>query len=74
MRGQFVEDVDRLVLLELHDGVCGICGEDVDPFSYHVDHVVPLVQGGFHNYVNTQPAHPRCNLRKARLERTEVSV
>lgn len=60
----FVEDVDRLVVLELDDGVCGVCGRDVDPFDYHVDHIVPLALGGQHSYANSQVAHPRCNLRK----------
>jgi 5-methylcytosine-specific restriction endonuclease McrA len=60
----FVESVEELVLLELDDGVCGICGEDVDPFNFEVDHIYPLSRGGFHNYENTQPAHPLCNRKK----------
>lgn len=64
LREAFVEPVIPLVVLELHDGVCGICGHDVDPFAFDVDHVVPLARGGFHNYANTQPAHPVCNRRK----------
>jgi 5-methylcytosine-specific restriction endonuclease McrA len=59
-----IEHVDPLVVLELHDGVCGICGEDVDPFDYHVDHIVPLSRGGYHNLTNSQPAHPFCNISK----------
>lgn len=58
------EHVDSLVVLELADGACGICGEDVDPFDFHVDHITPLSQGGLHNLVNTQPAHPLCNRQK----------
>lgn len=58
-----VEHVDRLVLLERDDGVCGICGDDVDPLDYH--HVVALVNGGEHSYANTRVAHPLCNARKA---------
>ncbi len=66
--GLFVEDVYPLVLLEMDDGVCGICGEDVDPLDFHVDHVIPLARGGEHSYANTQAAHPACNLSKnARL-------
>lgn len=65
LRGQGVEHVDRLVVLERHDGVCGICGEDVDPFRFHVDHIVPLSRGGAHSYANTQPAHALCNQRKS---------
>ncbi len=60
----YVELVDELVLLEMDDGVCGICGEDVDPFAYEVDHIVPIARGGDHSYANTQPAHGTCNRRK----------
>lgn len=63
-RGAHVEHVEALVVLERADGVCGICGEDVDPLDFHVDHVVPLARGGEHSYANTQPAHPRCNKSK----------
>lgn len=61
---QFVEVVDPLMLLEIHDGICGICGNDVDPFDYEMDHVIPLVRGGFHAYSNMQLAHRTCNRRK----------
>lgn len=60
----YVEDVETLVLLEMDDGVCGICGDDVDPFDFHVDHVIPMSRGGEHSYANTQVAHPLCNKRK----------
>jgi 5-methylcytosine-specific restriction endonuclease McrA len=63
-RDAFVEDVHELVVLEMDDGVCGICGEDVDPFDFHVDHVIPLAKGGEHSYANVQTAHPACNVRK----------
>jgi 5-methylcytosine-specific restriction endonuclease McrA/biotin operon repressor len=62
--GQYVERVESLVVLERADGVCGICGQDVDPLRFHVDHVVPLSRGGVHAYSNVQPAHPSCNVRK----------
>lgn len=60
----FVEEVESLVVLEMDDGVCGICGSDVDPFNFHVDHIIPLALGGLHTYQNTQPAHPNCNRAK----------
>lgn len=63
-RTQMVEFVSPLVVLERDDGVCGICGGDVDPFDWHLDHIVPLSRGGEHSYANTQPSHPACNLRK----------
>jgi 5-methylcytosine-specific restriction endonuclease McrA len=63
-RGAFVENVSPLVVLEIDDGMCGICGKDVDPLNFHVDHIVPLARGGEHSCANTQVAHPTCNQRK----------
>lgn len=63
-RGLAIEHIDRLVVLEMTDGACGICGEDVDPTDWQMDHVWPLALGGQHAYHNLQPAHPLCNLRK----------
>lgn len=60
---QFIEDVDPKVVYETHGGRCGICGEFISG-DFHVDHVKPLARGGMHGYINTQPAHPSCNLRK----------
>lgn len=63
-RNVFVEYVHPLVVLELADGVCGICGTDVDPGQFEVDHAEPISRGGEHSYANTQPAHRLCNSRK----------
>ena len=63
-RAAHVEHVDRDLVFVLADGICGICGTSADPWSFHVDHIVPLSKGGAHSYANTQPAHPACNWRK----------
>ena len=63
-REAFVEDVRELVLLEMDDGLCHVCGEDVDPLGFEVDHVIPLSWGGEHSYANTAVAHSSCNRRK----------
>lgn len=60
---QFIEDVDPTVVYEMHGGMCGICEEFIVG-DFHVDHVIPLSKGGFHGYINCQPAHPTCNLVK----------
>lgn len=64
--------IDPLVVLELADGICGYCGEDVDPFDFHVDHAVSLAEGGLHNYDNTRPAHPVCNGRDGAATRERL--
>lgn len=67
-RDQFIEQVDPQTVYDMHGGRCGICAEFIEG-DFHVDHVVPLARGGMHGYVNVQPAHPACNVRKgARLE------
>jgi 5-methylcytosine-specific restriction endonuclease McrA len=63
--GRFVEDVDRDVLFQRDQGVCGICGKPIHTADFQVDHIVPLARGGEHSYANTQVAHPKCNLIKA---------
>lgn len=65
-RGAFVEQVYALVVLEDCDGVCGLCGEDVDPLDFEVDHVRGLADGGAHAYYNVQVAHPYCNGSKGK--------
>jgi 5-methylcytosine-specific restriction endonuclease McrA len=62
------EPVRRLAVYKRDGGICHICGKDVDPSRFHVDHIVPLSRGGRHTYANVALAHPRCNYRKgARL-------
>jgi 5-methylcytosine-specific restriction endonuclease McrA len=50
----------------------GICGGDVDPLRFEVDHIVPISQGGDHSYPNVQAAHPRCNKIKGARVPEEV--
>lgn len=51
-------------------GLCGLCGERVDPFTADhmmlgcLDHVIPLAVGGTHERANLQLAHRRCNASK----------
>lgn len=61
IRGSFVEAVDRNILYQRDTGRCGICGEQVDPKDFHIDHIKPVALGGEHSYANTRIAHPRCN-------------
>ena len=64
-RGRFVEVVDRRKVYAQASGICGICHHSIRfEEDWHVDHIVPLARGGEHSYVNTQPAHARCNVMK----------
>lgn len=60
---QFIENVDPEIVYDMHGGMCGICEEFIQD-DFHVDHRIPLSKGGLHGYINCQPAHPICNLRK----------
>jgi 5-methylcytosine-specific restriction endonuclease McrA len=59
-----IETVIRAVVFDRDGGLCGLCGEPVDPTRYDLDHIVPLKHGGEHSYANVQLAHPVCNMRK----------
>jgi 5-methylcytosine-specific restriction endonuclease McrA len=62
--GGAVWERDRLLALERDDGICGLCGEDVDPFDYTLDHITPISAGGLHDPDNVQVAHRSCNSAK----------
>jgi 5-methylcytosine-specific restriction endonuclease McrA len=63
-RDGFVEHVSALVVLEVSDGICGICGEHIELADFQLDHVLSLVGGGEHSYQNVQAAHRSCNQQK----------
>ncbi len=44
------------------DGCCAYCGEALD--KYHIDHVVPIAQGGIHEPSNWALSCPSCNYGK----------
>lgn len=46
-------------------GMCGICGGQVDPNNWHMDHIYPISKGGSHTYDNVRVTHPTCNLQKS---------
>lgn len=48
------------------DGLeCHLCGVDVDPQDWHLEHVIPLALGGTDCLDNAAVAHPSCNLSKS---------
>ena len=40
------------------------CGKDGWEMAFHVDHVIPIAQGGPDTLENVRPSHARCNLDK----------
>jgi 5-methylcytosine-specific restriction endonuclease McrA len=63
-KDNWIEDVDRQIVLERDEGICHICSDPVDPNEWHLDHVVPLSKGGTHEYANVAVSHPFCNESK----------
>ena len=63
-KGKFVESIDRIVVWERDNGLCGICGKWVTFESFTIDHIIPFSRGGLHCYNNVQIAHSKCNNRK----------
>jgi 5-methylcytosine-specific restriction endonuclease McrA len=60
-RAVWVEAIVPLAVYELADGICWMCGEDVPPDRYDIDHVIPLAAGGEHSYENVRLACMKCN-------------
>lgn len=59
-----VEPIDRNLVWERDQGICGICKEFVKG-KWQMDHIIPLSLGGAHLYSNVQVSHPRCNILKS---------
>lgn len=69
------DHIDHLTLFNLHNWICNICKEAIDPrlrfpniMAATVEHVIPLCKGGTHTWDNTRPAHAKCNFEKGASE------
>lgn len=52
-------------------GICHICSLPIKTGeSWHLDHVIALIEGGENRESNLGPAHGHCNLAKANGEKT----
>lgn len=68
------DNIDALLLFDLHGWICYLCREKIDK-KYRcpdwraatIEHVVPLASGGTHTWDNVVPAHLKCNLNKSDL-------
>ncbi len=56
-------NVNIAKLVELWDGLCGICRQTVDD-KFEIDHIKPLSKGGLHDQSNLQLTHQFCNRSK----------
>jgi 5-methylcytosine-specific restriction endonuclease McrA len=66
--------MQRRAIYERDNGRCGICGNNVDPVDFHIDHIHPISKGGTDDPENLQCSHPHCNTRKAARIKTVVTL
>jgi 5-methylcytosine-specific restriction endonuclease McrA len=66
------DDIDHLILFELHGWMCWVCKHIISPhlrmpnnMAATVEHIIPLCKGGTHTWDNVAPAHAVCNFSKA---------
>lgn len=45
-------------------GLCAYCGLGLDPWNWHLDHVLAIAKGGGHTEDNVVASCPRCNMKK----------
>jgi hypothetical protein len=63
-RGSAAEPVSRRAVWERDGGRCHLCGHPVELDAMHLDHLVPISQGGEHRMANVAAAHAFCNLSR----------
>jgi 5-methylcytosine-specific restriction endonuclease McrA len=76
IRGNGYESYTLEQVLEKHGAMCHLCETPIDlmlprkigvegwEYGLHLDHIVPLVNGGPDTLENVAPAHAICNLEK----------
>ena len=57
-------DGGREWVFDKSNGVCHHCGCELDINDFHVDHLLPIAQGGFSHNDNLVASCPPCNWRK----------
>lgn len=61
-----ISQTTRAIVWFNNKGLCGMCGEPVDPCEMHVDHITPRSLSGPDTADNLRPTHPACNLGRPR--------
>lgn len=61
--GHVSPDIEE-VLWEKQKGICKYCPRSLDGSGFHLEHMIPLSRGGFHDDANLCLSCPECNWRK----------
>lgn len=54
--------------------ICRLCGGAIESGDVHIDHIVPVANGGRSELSNLQVAHSKCNIKKGRKNWPEVAT
>jgi 5-methylcytosine-specific restriction endonuclease McrA len=80
LRGNTTTKYTEQQVLDLYGSNCHLCGEPIDlqaprsprfanwQLGLHIDHLVPVANGGSDDIENVKPAHAVCNLKKGNKE------
>ena len=70
-QGNATEAYDRDSIFKRDNGVCYLCFSEIDrelrhphPYSFSIDHILPISKGGGDTPSNVKSAHLRCNMVK----------
>ncbi len=56
---------ETIELLNRQNGLCPLCNNKlIINDEIHIDHIIPLAQGGKDRFLNLQAVHKYCNLKK----------
>lgn len=53
--------------------ICRICKCALNPFGFHIDHIIPVARGGVHHLSNWQILCPTCNTSKQAKSMAEAA-
>jgi hypothetical protein len=63
-RASFVESINRETVLKRDNSICYLCEKEIKT-EWQLDHIVPYVLGGKHEYKNVACTHQYCNASKS---------
>lgn len=59
-----IQKKDRINILKRDKYICGYCGNKKKPSNLAIDHIIPVVDGGYHGMENWVTACKVCNKKK----------
>ncbi len=65
----------REAIAAAYDWTCGLCGLPIHPVqqSWHLDHEIPLADGGEDTDENLRPVHFNCHLTKTKADVARIA-